>query len=97
MTQPHACGHTRSGRRITAEEVDALAAEAEAEAGYDVGELIGRRGGRGRPPLGSVPSVVESVRLDPELQPELIERASADGSTTAEVMRQAVRRFLRAS
>lgn len=95
MTESHAYGHTRSGRPITDGEVDALAAEA--EAGYDVDELIARRGKRGRPPLGSGPAAVESVRLDPELQQELIERARADGSTTSEVIRQALRSFLRAS
>lgn len=95
MTESHVYGHTRTGRPITDEEVDALSAEA--EAGYDVDELIARRGKRGRPPLGSAPAAVESVRLDPELQQELIERAQADGSTTSEVIRQALRRFLRAS
>ena len=95
MTESHAYGHTRSGRSITNEEVVALAAEA--DAGYDVDELIARRGKRGRPLLGSSPAAVESVRLDPELQQELIERAQADGSSTSEVIRQALRSFLRAS
>lgn len=71
MTEPHVYGHTRSGRPITDEEVDALAAEA--EAGYDVDDLIARRPKRGRPTLGSAPANVESVRLDPELRHELAE------------------------
>jgi len=91
---PQVYGHTRSGRPITELEVEALAAEA--EAGYDVDELIARRGKRGRPSLGSAPAAVESVRLDPELQNQLIERAHADGTTTSEVLRQALRSFLRA-
>ena len=95
MTDSHVYGHTRTGRPITDEVVDALAAEA--EAGYDVDELIARRGKRGRPPLGSAPAAVESVRLDPELQQELIERAQADGSTTSEVIRRALRSYLRVS
>jgi hypothetical protein len=95
MTEPHVYGHTRSGRPITDLEIEALAAEA--EAGYDVDELIARRGKRGRPALGSAPASVESVRLDPELQQELLDRAQHDGTTTSEVIRQALRHFLRAS
>ena len=38
----------------------------DAETGHDVDEIIARRGTRGRPPLGSAPSTVEAVRLDPE-------------------------------
>jgi uncharacterized protein (DUF4415 family) len=80
---------------ITDAEVEALAAEA--EAGYDVDELLARRPKRGRPALGSSPASVESVRLDPELRRELLERARADGTTTSEVIREALRRFLHAA
>lgn len=95
MTEPRVYGHTRSGLPITDREVEALAAEA--EAGYDVDELIARRGKRGRPSLGSAPASVESVRLDPELRQELLKRARAESTTTSEVIREALRRFLRAS
>lgn len=95
MTEHRVYGHTRSGLPITDREVEALAAEA--EAGYDVDELIARRGKRGRPSLGSAPASVESVRLDPELRQELLKRARAEGTTTSEVIREALRRFLRAS
>lgn len=95
MTEPHVYGHTRSGRPITDREIEALAAEA--EAGYDVDELVARRGKRGRPSLGSAPASVESVRLDPELRQELVQRAQTDGTTTSEVIREALRTFLRAS
>lgn len=95
MTEPRVHGHTRSGRPITEADVGALAAEA--EAGYDVDELIARRPKRGRPALGSAPASVESVRLDPELHRELAERARAEGTTTSEVIREALRRFLRAA
>jgi predicted transcriptional regulator len=37
------------------------------------------------------------VRLDPELRRELIDRARADATTTSEVIREALRRFLRAA
>jgi uncharacterized protein (DUF4415 family) len=95
VTEPRVYGHTASGRPITDAEVEALAAEA--EAGYDVDELLARRPKRGRPALGSAPASVESVRLDPELRRELLERARADGTTTSEVIREALRRFLHAA
>jgi hypothetical protein len=95
MSEPRVYGHTRSGRPITDTDIEAFAAEA--EAGYDVDELIARRPKRGRPALGSSPASVESVRLDPELRRELIDRARADATTTSEVIREALRRFLRAA
>ena len=51
----------RSGRTIDDDLVEELAAKA--ERGYDVDEILRRRGGR--PPIGSGPASVESVRLDP--------------------------------
>ena len=54
-------GKTASGVPITEELVAELAEKA--EVGYDVDEMLGRRGGR--PPIGSAPASVESVRLDP--------------------------------
>lgn len=95
MTEPRVYGHTRSGRPITDSEVEDLAAEA--EAGYDVDDLLARRPKRGRPSLGSAPATVESVRLDPELRHELAERAQAEGTTTSEIIREALRRFLHAA
>ncbi len=95
MSEPRVYGHTRAGRPITDRDVEALAAEA--EAGYDADELIARRPKRGRPALGSSPASVESVRLDPELRQELVDRARADATTTSEVIREALRRFLRAA
>jgi hypothetical protein len=95
MSEPRIYGHTRAGRPITDRDVEDLAAEA--EAGCDVDELIARRPKRGRPALGSSPASVESVRLDPELRRELIDRARADATTTSEVIREALRRFLRAA
>jgi uncharacterized protein (DUF4415 family) len=88
-------GHTASGKPITDAEVQRLADEA--ERGYDVDAVIARRGRRGRPALGSAPSSVESVRLDPELRDQLAERARVDGTTTSEVIRQALRDYLHAA
>lgn len=95
MTDPREYARTEAGRPITDDIVVALAAEA--EAGYDVEQLRERRPKRGRPALGSAPASVESVRLDPELRRELAERARHDGTTTSEVIREALRRFLHAA
>ena len=95
MTEPRIYGHTRSGQPITDADIETLAAEA--EAGYDVDQLIARRPKRGRPALGSSPASVESVRLDPELREELLERAQSEGTTTSEIIREALRRFLHAA
>ena len=95
MTEPRVYGHSRSGQPITDADIEALAAEA--EAGYDVDLLISRRPKRGRPALGSSAASVESVRLDPELRGELLERARSEGTTTSEIIREALRRFLHAA
>ena len=88
-------GHTKSGTPITAELIEDLADEA--ERGYDVDELVARRGKRGRPRLGSEPSTVESVRLDPELKELLVRRAEDEGVAVSEVIRDALRHHLGAS
>lgn len=68
----------------------------EAAEGYDVAEIERRRTG-GRPTMGSGPASVESVRLDPELKRELLLRASRDGISVSEVIREALRTYVRAS
>jgi len=90
-----AYGHTKSGTPITDALIEQLAKEA--EAGYDVGEIIARRGKRGRPRLGTDPSTVESVRLDPELKARLLRRAEDEGVPVSEVIREALRQHLEAS
>ena len=95
MSDARVYGHTSSGEPITDTEVAAFAAEA--KAGYDVDRLIARRGKRGRPALGSAAATVESVRLDPELRGQLLERARSEGTTTSEIIREALRRFLHAA
>jgi hypothetical protein len=84
-------GTTRSGRIVDDDLVEELAAEA--ERGYDVDEILRRRGGR--PPIGSGPASVESVRLDPELRRALSERAERDQEPTSAVIRKALRSYLR--
>ncbi|MCB1029440.1 MAG: ribbon-helix-helix protein, CopG family [Microthrixaceae bacterium] len=87
-------GPTASGRPITDQLVEKLADEA--EAGYDPDVILARRGKRGRPMLGAAPSVVESVRLDPELKQQLVLRADHDGLPVSEVIREALRQHLAA-
>ena len=90
MTNPKT-HRTRSGRVLTDEEIDAISAAVE-ETDYDVEALKSRR--RGRPTMGSGPADVVPVRIDPELREAIEARAAADHTTTSEVIRQAIRRFL---
>ena len=87
-------GHTTTGTPVTDELIEQLADEA--EAGYDVDQIIARRGKRGRPRLGAEPSTVESVRLDPELKRRLLRRAKDEGVAVSEVIREAIRHHLEA-
>ena len=82
---------TSSGRALSDDELDRLAAEVE-EADYDVEVLKTRR--RGRPPMGSGPADVVPVRIDPELRAAIEARAVTDHTTTSEIIREAIRRFL---
>lgn len=86
--KPH---RTRSGRTLTDEEIDALSTEV-AEADYDVEALKTRR--RGRPSMGPGPADVVPVRIDPELRAAIEARAEAEHTTTSEIIREAIRRFL---
>lgn len=83
-------GRTASGTPITDELVAKLATKA--EAGYDVDDMLRRRGGR--PPIGSAAASVESVRLEPELRQELGRRAERDHETVSSVIRKALRNYL---
>jgi len=82
---------TKTGRTLTDADLDALADEVET-ADYDVDALKARR--RGRPTMGSGPAEVVPVRIDPELKAAIEARAAADDTTTSEVIRAAIRRFL---
>jgi predicted transcriptional regulator len=44
--------------------------------------------------MGSGPAEVVPVRIDPELKAAIEARAEADDTTTSEVIREAIRRFL---
>lgn len=90
MTDPKA-HRTHSGRVLTDEEIDAISAAVE-ETDNDLEVLKSRR--RGRPTMGSRPADVVPVRIDPELRKAIEARAVADHTTTSEIIREAIRRFL---
>jgi uncharacterized protein (DUF4415 family) len=82
---------TTTGRILSEADLDAIAEEVETS-DYDVAALRKRR--RGRPAIGSGPAEVVPVRIDPELRAAVTARAEADGTTTSEIIREALRRFL---
>ena len=85
-------GTKADGTPITDEMIEEMADEA--ERGYDVESIRSRQGGR--PSMGSAPSSVESVRLDPELKRDLLLRASEDGVSVSETIREALRQYVQA-
>jgi hypothetical protein len=91
---PYTHGTKADGTPITDEMVEAMADEA--ERGYDIEEIRHRRRG-GRPPMGSAPSSVESVRLDPELKRDLLLHAAEQQISVSEAIRRAIGQYLRAS
>jgi predicted HicB family RNase H-like nuclease len=94
MTMPKTHGTRKDRTPITDKTVEDLAQEA--EQGYDVDEILHARQ-VGRPAMGSAPAMVESVRLDPELKRDLLLRAAAEGISVSEVIRRALRKYVKAS
>jgi hypothetical protein len=84
-------GKARSGRVLTEEVVEQIASEA--EAGLDVSKLRRRPG---RPAMGSGPAEGLPIRFEPELRQALEQRAKADGVSAGEVVRRALRKYLKA-
>lgn len=64
----------------------------EAQGGLDVAKLRRRPG---RPAMGSGPAASLPVRLDPELRRALDDRAAAEHRTASDIVRDAVRSYLR--
>ena len=83
---------TSKGHPVTDEQIGELVREA--EGGYDVPAL--RRSG-GRKPIGSAAARVIPVRLDPELEAALRQRAEVDQSNASEVIRDALRAWLKSA
>ena len=68
---------------------------AEAEAGYDVEDVLRRRGGRPAPCDG--PSLVVPVRLSPSQGAALAERIATSGKTRSQIVREALDAYLLAA
>jgi hypothetical protein len=85
-------GRTKSGVELTDEALEHMASEA--EAGLDITKLRRRPG---RPAMGSGPADALPVRLDPELRQALDDRAAAEQTTASDVVREALRRYLKVS
>ncbi|MGH8995529.1 MAG: CopG family transcriptional regulator [Acidimicrobiales bacterium] len=88
-------GYTKDGQPITDATVEELADQA--DLGYRKGELAGKRRGPGRPPLGDAAKPVGSVRLEPELRAAVQERARREGVSASEIVRRALRKYLRSA
>lgn len=88
--KPH--GRSKAGVELTDEVLDRMAKEA--EDGLDITKLRRRPG---RPAMGSGPADSLPVRLDPELRQALDERAAADHTTASDIVREALRRYLKVS
>jgi hypothetical protein len=81
-----------SGRPVSEQTIEQLSCQA--EDGYDVDAL--RRSG-GRRPMGSASARVVPVRLDPELETALRRRADVDHTTSSDVIRDALRAWLKSA
>ena len=83
-------GQSKTGVELTEEVLERMADEA--EEGLDIGKLRRRPG---RPPMGSGPAESFPVRLDPELRQAVDDRAATDNTTASQVVREALRRYLK--
>lgn len=84
-------GRTKHGVDLTDDLIEEYVAEA--EAGFDLSRIRVR----GRPRMGSAPAKSFPVRLDPDLRAALDVRAAEEERPAAEVVREALRRYLAAS
>src|ERR1700730_12688166 len=90
MTDKKSYGRSKAGVELTDEVLERMAREA--EAGLDITKLRRRPG---RPAMGSGPAEALPVRLEPELRKALDERAAAEHTTASDVVREALRRYLK--
>lgn len=80
---------TATGAVLTDRDIEAIADDV-ATRDYEPAQVRTR----GRPTLGTGPSEVLRVRLDRDLHQALVDRSSADGTTTSAVVRAAIRQYL---
>lgn len=92
MAKKKTYGRTKSGIELTEEVLEKLALEA--EAGLDISKLRRRPG---RPTMGSAAADTLPVRLDPELRRAVDDRAAVEHTTASDVVREALRRYLKVS
>lgn len=90
MADKKSYGRSKTGVELTDGVLQRLAEEA--EAGLDVTKLRRRPG---RPAMGSGPAETLPVRLDPELRKAVDDRAFAAQTTASDVIREALRRYLK--
>ncbi|MDQ3571186.1 MAG: ribbon-helix-helix protein, CopG family [Actinomycetota bacterium] len=91
MAEGKSYGRSTAGVELTEEVLEQMANEA--EAGLEVAKLRRRPG---RPSMGTGPAESFPVRLDPELRQALAERAAAEQTTASDIVREALRRHLKA-
>jgi predicted HicB family RNase H-like nuclease len=92
MPEQRSYGTSRSGVELTEDIVERMADEA--EAGLDVAKLRRRPG---RPSMGAEAAKALPVRFEPELRQAIEERAETEGVTAGEVVRRALREYLRSA
>lgn len=92
MPEPKSHGRSTAGVELTDEVLDKMADDA--QDGLDITTLRRRPG---RPAMGSAPAESFPVRLDPELRRALDDRAATEDTPAAEIVREALRRFLEVS
>lgn len=85
-------GRSTTGVELTDDVLDQMAKEA--EDGLDTSRLRRRPG---RPAMGSGPADAFPVRLDPELRKALDQRAETNHTTASDVIREALRQYLKVS
>ena len=90
MTDETSHGRSTAGAELTDEVLEEMAREA--EAGLDVTRLRRRPG---RPAMGSGPAETLPVRLEPELRQALDDRAAAEHTSASDVVRRALRQYLK--
>lgn len=92
MAEPRSYGTSRSGVELTDEVIERMADEA--EAGLDISKLRRRPG---RPSMGTEPAKALPVRFDAELRQAIERRAETEGVSAGEVVRRALREYLRSA
>jgi hypothetical protein len=92
MSDKKTFGRSKAGVELTDDVLKELAEKA--EHGFDITKLRRRPG---RPAMGSGPAETLPVRLEPELRKALNQRAEKDHTTASDVVREALRRYLKVS